>query len=366
MSEKKKQVLAALVVDNQKNAEKLLKNLQRIDEFDKNGEITDAAIAIHTKRNRVKIKQTKDMGAAKGAVGGGTIGVLVGGILLGPAGLVIGGVSGAAMSSLYAKLRDTGVDDKFMRKTAKELEKGKCALFIMYKGDWSASRGAIDDAVKAVNAELLFTTLEPKQAAAVDKAVDTATEEMGGEEAVADLEVTVPDDLTQLDGIGPKVAMALNAAGIKTFEKLANTNEPSLRRALHESDLAAPASLPSWPMQAAFAAKNDFQGLFNYNQKRSQGKKAKAKPATTKEKKSASDDLTQLHGIGPRIASILVAGGITTYAKLEMTTPAELSQIISASGALPPSSLNTWPTQASYASKGDWGGLASYNKKKNK
>ena len=41
----------------------------------------------------------------------------------------------------------------------------------------------------------------------------------------------------------------------------------------------------------------------------------------------------------------------------------DLRQIIAAGGALPPSSLDSWPTQASYASKGDWSGLASYNRR---
>ena len=31
--------------------------------------------------------------------------------------------------------------------------------------------------------------------------------------------------------------------------------------------------------------------------------------------------------------------------------------------ALPPSSLESWPTQASYAARGDWSGLATYNRR---
>ena len=54
---------------------------------------------------------------------------------------------------------------------------------------------------------------------------------------------------------------------------------------------------------------------------------------------------------------------MTTYAELEHTDTSELRKIIAAGGALPPSSLDTWPTQASYAARGDWQGLASYNKK---
>ena len=114
-------------------------------------------------------------------------------------------------------------------------------------------------------------------------------------------------------------------------------------------------------MQASYAARGDWQGLMKYNQKGSKpaAKKASSKPAA----KAAPDDLTQLSGIGPRISTILSSGGITTYAELEHTDTSELRKIIAAGGALPPSQLDSWPTQASYATRGDWSGLASYNSK---
>ena len=74
-----------------------------------------------------------------------------------------------------------------------------------------------------------------------------------------------------------------------------------------------------------------------------------------------AQDLTQIKGIGPRIASILNDGGITNYAQLEHANGGDLRQIIATGGALPPATIDSWPTQASYASRGDWSGLASYN-----
>ncbi len=118
-------------------------------------------------------------------------------------------------------------------------------------------------------------------------------------------------------------------------------------------------------MQASYAASGDWQGLMKYNKRTSEpAHKAAAKPKADKAEKAAPpDDLTQLNGIGPRIASILSDGGVTTYAQLEHTDPSELRKIIAQGGALPPSSLDTWPTQASYAVRGDWSGLATYNRK---
>ena len=67
---------------------------------------------------------------------------------------------------------------------------------------------------------------------------------------------------------------------------------------------------------------------------------AKSRPAPPRRRRQAAaephDDLTQLNGIGPRIASILNDGGITNYAQLEHANGGDLRQIIATGGALPP------------------------------
>ena len=173
------------------------------------------------------------------------------------------------------------------------------------------------------------------------------------------------DDLTQLAGIGAKSAAALAGVGITTYAALATANEPQLRHALHEGDMVPPANVATWPMQATFAARGDWQGLMKYNQKRSQARAATVKPAPAAEASAPPvepDDLTQLSGIGPRIETLLNEEGVTTYAQLQHATADELREIIALGGALPPASLPTWPTQAAYAVKGDWAGLAAYNR----
>jgi predicted flap endonuclease-1-like 5' DNA nuclease len=168
-----------------------------------------------------------------------------------------------------------------------------------------------------------------------------------------------PDDLTQLVGVGPKGSAALAAAGITTYAALAEINEPQLRHALHEADMAPPANVATWPMQASLASKGDWQGLMKYNTQAARSRPAPQRAAVAVAERS--DDLTQLHGIGPRIASILNDGGITTYAQLEHSNGGDLRQIIATGGALPPAGIDSWPTQATYASRGDWEGLAAYN-----
>ena len=171
------------------------------------------------------------------------------------------------------------------------------------------------------------------------------------------------DDLTQLAGIGPKSAAALTAAGISTYAVLAEANEPQIRRALYASDMLPPANVSSWPGQAEYAAKGDWVGLMKRNQKtKTAAAPAAGAAAAAAAPAAAPDDLTQISGIGPRLASILSRGGVTTYAQLEQMSPDELREIVALGGALPPASLSSWPAQASYAVRGDFSGLASYNR----
>lgn len=69
------------------------------------------------------------------------------------------------------------------------------------------------------------------------------------------------DDLTKIEGIGPKMAAALKAAGINNFARLSQTSEAELRAAIEAAGMRFSPSLPSWPRQAALAAKGDWTAL---------------------------------------------------------------------------------------------------------
>ena len=411
------QTLAAFILDDGSRARALLESLEQIDSIDTNVEILDAAVVDRTKRGRIKVHQTTDRGALKSGARAGTIGVVVGAIVLGPAGAVVGGAAGSALGALRGKIHDTGIDDKYIKEVSAEIEKGKSALFVLYEGSWSGTIGAVGEAIKEHNAMLFNSTLPADKARALQELVIPAIEELGGEEAVSDYEVEVEetvtseeaaaaeaadtaavaeapaeapaeaeapvaaaavataagvavgpgdvDDLTQLAGIGPKAAATLSAAGITTYAALAQANEPQLRHALYQSDMIPPGSVSSWPMQADYAARGDWQGLMKRNAKARADRAPAAAAAATAAPAAAAaapDDLTQISGIGPRLASILSRGGITTYAQLEQATPEELREIVALGGALPSASLASWPAQASYAVRADWSGLASYNR----
>lgn len=73
-------------------------------------------------------------------------------------------------------------------------------------------------------------------------------------------EASEPDDLSRIEGVGPKVAGLLNDAGITTFAALAETDVDKLNQLLEENELQF-MEAESWPQQAALAAKGDWNAF---------------------------------------------------------------------------------------------------------
>jgi predicted flap endonuclease-1-like 5' DNA nuclease len=84
-----------------------------------------------------------------------------------------------------------------------------------------------------------------------------------------------PDDLTIIEGIGPKMSAALAAAGIDTYAKLAKATEDDLHAAVEAAGMRLAPSLATWAQQAAYAAKGDMAGLEAFQGTLKGGRKSK-------------------------------------------------------------------------------------------
>jgi len=78
-----------------------------------------------------------------------------------------------------------------------------------------------------------------------------------------------------------------------------------------------------------------------------------ATPAVAKASAKA-DDLEQIEGIGPKIASVLKAAGIVTFADLAAADTSRLAEILQQEPNLRLADPGTWPEQAALAAAGDW------------
>ena len=85
------------------------------------------------------------------------------------------------------------------------------------------------------------------------------------------------DDLSVIDGIGPRVADVLMSAKIKTFSKLASISPEEISKILEAKDsrLLRLTDPTSWPRQARLAGEEDWEGLsaLQYSLKESKQKK---------------------------------------------------------------------------------------------
>ncbi len=81
-----------------------------------------------------------------------------------------------------------------------------------------------------------------------------------------------PDDLTRVEGIGPKIAQALRDAGLDTYRSVADADDDALRAALTTAGMRFAPSLPTWARQARLLADGDEAGFVELTARLSGGR----------------------------------------------------------------------------------------------
>ena len=91
--------------------------------------LDDAVVAERRPDGKIKLHQSVKPGAA-GAAGGALWGGLIGLLFLAPfLGMAVGAASGGAVGAMS----DMGVDDRFMKDLASELEPGSAAMIVLVR-----------------------------------------------------------------------------------------------------------------------------------------------------------------------------------------------------------------------------------------
>ena len=104
----------------------------------------------------------------------------------------------------------------------------------------------------------------------------TSAPDLEGEPPAVEVEMEEPDDLQRIEGIGPKIASVLQAAGIATFARLADTDTEQIEQILEQADprLLRLADPSSWPEQARLAADGEWEALEALQAARKGGRQA--------------------------------------------------------------------------------------------
>ena len=168
------------------------------------------------------------------------------------------------------------------------------------------------------------------------------------------------DDLTRIEGIGPKIAETLRQNGITTFAYLASLSPDRIREILTTADPGLSVHNPTtWPDQANLAAAGQWEKLATWQEELQGG--IDVSGAGEAGLDGALDDLTIVEGIGPKICSTLQAAGVTTFVKLAALSPEQVREILStADPGLSVHNPTTWPDQAKMAAEGRWDELKAW------
>jgi predicted flap endonuclease-1-like 5' DNA nuclease len=226
-----------------------------------------------------------------------------------------------------------------------------------------------------------------------DAAIDLAAARAAG------FDLKGPDDLEIIEGIGPKIAELCHGEGIRTFAQLSRTPTAQIQAML---DRAGPnfrvANPGTWSEQALLAAHNRWEALRALQDVLIAGVRVDAAKAAARDEQAdaaarnaakrvaeleaevqrlrtpaaidlaaaraagfelkGADDLEVIEGIGPKIAELLYAAGVKTFAQLASTTPARIQTVLDAAGAnFKLADPGTWPDQADLAARNRWAAL---------
>lgn len=120
--------LVVVSFDNAEEAGKMRDTLRSVQKSDYLS-LDDSAVIVKDKEGKIHVKNEMDRGVKIGAVGGGVLGLLLAGIFFPVAGVLVG----AAVGGLIGKSVDLGIDQKFVKQVADDLEPDTSAIFFIVR-----------------------------------------------------------------------------------------------------------------------------------------------------------------------------------------------------------------------------------------
>jgi uncharacterized membrane protein len=93
--------------------------------------LDDSAIVVRDEEGKYHVKDEVDRGVKIGAVGGGFLGLLIGGLLFPIGGIILGVLGGAAVGASLRK----GIEKKFIEEVKESMDPGSSAICFISRED---------------------------------------------------------------------------------------------------------------------------------------------------------------------------------------------------------------------------------------
>jgi len=271
-------------------------------------------------------------------------------------------------TDLKADLGNLEKENKDLKNKLNRLETDLHAARLAAKKKTSGSKEALEQEIVELKKQLVGA-----------RAAQAHAESMAARPAQVEVPVTpiaatpksapaaLVDDLTKIEGLGPKTNELFQGQGITSYRQVADMNEDSLNDALAKGGDRFRILDPfTWPKQAQMIIDGDQEKLDAYQDYLIAGRDPARYAAqynvedldydNAKEvfgKTVKANDLKMVEGIGPKIEELLNNNGVNTWAELSATTREVLRKLVDDNGYayMAPES---WPKQAAMLAAGKW------------
>lgn len=155
--------IVVLTFDDPDQAGKVRASLRKLE---KDGQIKldDAVVLVKDESGKLNVKDEIDRTVKTGAVGGGLLGMLIGGVLFPFAGLLLGAAGGALVGKSFGE----GVDKKFIQEVQEAMQPGSSALFSVVR---DSNRELAIATMRQYQGEIYHTSLDPETEEALRQAL---------------------------------------------------------------------------------------------------------------------------------------------------------------------------------------------------
>ena len=142
--------LISVVFDNEEEASQVRETLRKGQKQDLIT-LEDSAVVVRDEEGKMHIKNEVDRGVKVGALWGGIIGVLIGGLFFPFFGLALGVLGGAGVG----KMVSNNVSSDFVKEVGEEMKPGSSAIFYIFRSD------NVDAAIASMRSKPSFSTASP-------------------------------------------------------------------------------------------------------------------------------------------------------------------------------------------------------------